>query len=77
MCLPPLPSPLLFSPPAWARAADEWQRITDEDTVTRLTLLHSRGEGKGREGQRQCGRGGANRVLGLQMGGVVVGGGQE
>lgn len=42
--------------------------------MTRLTLLHSRGEGKGREGQRQCGRGGANRVLGLQMGGVVVGG---
>ncbi|KAL3971472.1 hypothetical protein ACER0C_026991 [Sarotherodon galilaeus] len=30
---------------AWAGAADEWQRITDEDTVTHLTLLHSRGGG--------------------------------
>lgn len=40
---PPL-SPSL-SPPAWAGAADEWQRITDEDTVTHLTLLHSRGGG--------------------------------
>lgn len=39
-------SPLSPPPSAPAWAADEWQRITDEDTVTRLTLLHSHKGGR-------------------------------
>lgn len=70
------------SPPARARAADEWQRITDEDTVTRLTLLHSRWgggvevwmEGGGeREREESMGVGGADGVLVLQNGGGAEG----
>ncbi|KAG7224686.1 hypothetical protein INR49_011483 [Caranx melampygus] len=51
---------------AWAGAADEWQRITDEDTVTRLTLLHSRGG-------REKGRGVARRGWGVR---AAIGGGE-